>query len=514
MTERLWEVPSSWEWTVVKELGDVKSGGTPSTKISEYWGGNIIWFAPSDLTGYKSKFIDRGAKTLTDEGLAKSSAKVMPAGSVMFSSRAPVGYVAINSQPSATNQGFKSVVPHSELFNEYLYYYLKAAKQMAETRATGTTFKELSSSAFGTLPIPIAPTNEQHRIVEKIEVLFEEIDRGVQSLRAAKNGIALYRQSLLKSAFDGRLTADWRAQNPDHLEGPDALLAHIREEREARYQAALEEWEQAVAEWRKGGKKGRKPTKPSRNTKLLPVAPDEAETLSQLPQGWIYTKLANLGDLGRGKSRHRPRNDKRLFGGPYPFIQTAEVKAAGRSITEYRMTYSEFGLAQSRVWPEGTLCITIAANIAETAFLTFDACFPDSVVGFTAVEDIVVPKFVELFLKRTRSHIESCAPATAQKNINLTTLETLVIPLCGPGEQNEIVEILDARLEAAEMLDMEIDANLARAEALRQSILKKAFAGHLVPQDPDDEHASAILERIQAGRARTPARRRRARVEA
>jgi type I restriction enzyme, S subunit len=175
MTERLWEVPSSWEWTVIKELGDIVSGATPSTKVRDYWDGGVIWFAPSDLTGYKQKFIARGAKTLTEEGLANSSARIMPAGSVMFSSRAPVGYVAITSVPAATNQGFKSVVPYTGIFNEYLYHYLRASKQMAEQRATGTTFKELSGAAFGVLPAPLPPTNEQRRIVVKIEAMFASL---------------------------------------------------------------------------------------------------------------------------------------------------------------------------------------------------------------------------------------------------------------------------------------------------------------------------------------------------
>jgi type I restriction enzyme S subunit len=124
----------------------------------------------------------------------------------MFSSRAPVGYVAITSVPAATNQGFKSVVPYTGIFNEYLYHYLKASKHMAEQRATGTTFKELSGAAFGVLPAPLPPTNEQRRIVEKIEAMFDEIDAGIQSLLTARNTLGLYRQSLLKSAFEGRLT--------------------------------------------------------------------------------------------------------------------------------------------------------------------------------------------------------------------------------------------------------------------------------------------------------------------
>ena len=134
MTGGLWDLPPSWCWTAVKEIGEVVSGGTPSTKEPDLWGGDVIWFAPSDLTGYKQKYIARGAKTLTQRGLARSSARVMPAGSVMFSSRAPVGYVAINSVPAATNQGFKSLVPNSGVVSEFLYFYFKAIRHIAEPR--------------------------------------------------------------------------------------------------------------------------------------------------------------------------------------------------------------------------------------------------------------------------------------------------------------------------------------------------------------------------------------------
>ena len=360
--------------------------------------------------------------------------------------------------------------------------------------------------------IGLPPTKEQRRIADRIDTLFDEIDRGVESLRTAKTTINLYRQSLLRSAFEGRLTTQWRAENTDKLESPDALLTRIREEREKHHQAALDNWERSIARWRRDGGTGKKPTKPRPVPSVLPVVAEEVAVLPQLPRGWMYTKLANLGDLGRGKSRHRPRNDARLLGGSYPFIQTADVKAAGRTITTYRATYSELGLAQSKLWPEGTLCITIAANIAETAFLSFDACFPDSVVGFTAFEAVTLPEFVELFIKSARSSIESYAPATAQKNINLNTLETLLIPFCSPAEQAEIVRLLDDRLEATQMLEAEIDAAITRAEALRQSILKQAFSGQLVPQDPSDEPASALLARIRPERVMVSARGRKRRA--
>ena len=214
MTEELWNVPATWEWTTLNRLGDIVGGGTPSTKVSEYWGDDINRISPSDLTGHTNKTISCGAKGLTQTGLDHSGAKVMPRGSVHFSSRAPIGYIVISNAPLATNQGFKSVVPSEGIFNEYVYYYLKSATGMARDRASGTTFLELSGAAFGVLPIPIAPSQEQHRIVAKIEELFSELDKGIESLTTAREQLKAYRQSVLKHAFDGRLTTDLRATHP------------------------------------------------------------------------------------------------------------------------------------------------------------------------------------------------------------------------------------------------------------------------------------------------------------
>ncbi|XVJ51420.1 MAG: restriction endonuclease subunit S [Vampirovibrio sp.] len=211
-------LPQGWELCLLKEVGDIISGGTPSTSLQEYWGDEVNWISPADLTGYQKKFIAKGAKSITLLGLQKSSAKLMPAGSIHFSSRAPIGYVVISEQPLSTNQGFKSIVPAQSVFNGYLYYYLKSIKQLANQLATGTTFKELSGTAFGKLPIPLPPLAEQKRIVGKIEALFSELDKGTDELRIAQAKVKQFRQALLKHAFSGRLTADWRADKTRHPE--------------------------------------------------------------------------------------------------------------------------------------------------------------------------------------------------------------------------------------------------------------------------------------------------------
>ncbi len=149
-------------------------------------------------------------------------------------------------------------------------------------------------------------------------------------------------------------------------------------------------------------------------------------------------------------------------------------------ITKYTQTYSEEGLKQSRLWPKGTLCITIAANIADTAILGFDSCFPDSIVGFISESKSVDTRFVEYFFRTAKKNVERFAPATAQKNINLEILYSVAMPLPPEKEQQTIINEIESRLSVAEEIEAAVETNLKRAERLRQSILKKAFSGKLV----------------------------------
>ena len=151
--------------------------------------------------------------------------------------------------------------------------------------------------------------------------------------------------------------------------------------------------------------------------------------------------LPELGEFGRGISKHRPRNDPKLLGGGYPLIQTGDVAKAGLYITSYNSTYSELGLRQSKMWKKGTLCITIAANIAKTAILTFDACFPDSVVGFTANEK-TNNIFIHYWFLFFQTILESQAPESAQKNINLKILSELRVIVPKKEKQDEFVDFI------------------------------------------------------------------------
>ena len=169
------DLPELWTFARLKHIGGIVGGGTPKTNISEYWDGNIPWLTPADFSGYDSMYISNGSRTITEFGLKSSSAQMLPTNSILFSSRAPIGYTAIATNPVCTNQGFKSVVPYDFSMSPYLYYSLKARTDNIIQRATGTTFKEISGSEMAETIIPIPPLNEQSKIVEKVTQLQEVI---------------------------------------------------------------------------------------------------------------------------------------------------------------------------------------------------------------------------------------------------------------------------------------------------------------------------------------------------
>ena len=192
------------------------------------------------------------------------------------------------------------------------------------------------------------------------------------------------------------------------------------------------------------------------------------------PKGWNVVNLADAGSLGRGISKHRPRNAPELLDGPYPLIQTGEVANSGGYIRAYTRTYSEVGLKQSKIWPKGTLCITIAANIANTGILTFDACFPDSVVGFVPNERSTNEYIQHLFVF-LRKILEEKAPQVAQKNINLSILRSLPIPLPDILLQQEFSKIIGAFEKTREKHRQHV----ATLDTLFASLQQRAFKGEL-----------------------------------
>jgi type I restriction enzyme S subunit len=200
-----WGVPDHWQVTTMGDACKVVGGSTPAAKEPKYWGGDIQWIGVSDLTGYAEKWISGGARSLTQDGYESCSTTLMPQGSVLFSSRAPIGYVAIAAGPICTSQGFKSFVPPEDVDPEFLYWYLRALTPYARRRASGTTFPELSAKAAKALPLVVPPLAEQHCIVSAIEDAFAKVDEIDGVVVGAEADLASLRASVVHTAFAGEL---------------------------------------------------------------------------------------------------------------------------------------------------------------------------------------------------------------------------------------------------------------------------------------------------------------------
>ncbi|SNT76838.1 restriction endonuclease subunit S [Paracoccus seriniphilus] len=500
------DLPSGWVSTTLKEIAEWSSGGTPSRKRSDYFGGGIPWVKTGELTG---KYIRETEESLSELGLKNSSAKIFAKGSVGIAMYgATIGKVSIWGIEASTNQACAVAQPIDGVASsEFLYHFLRSEKAALIKEGKGGAQPNISLGLLKEWPIPLPPLNEQRRIVEKIEAMFDEIDKGVESLQTARTALGLYRQSLLKSAFEGRLTADWRAQNADKLESPETLLARIKKERETRYKAALDTWQEALAKWRAGAEKGKKPTKPKRqaefefqaqeNSSLWPTVRVEATLRAPLING-------------------RSVKDK---AGGFPVLRLTALKNGKIALSEnkegnwtedearpFLVEHEDIFLARGN---GSKKLVGIGGRVMEKPM---PVAFPDTMIRVRLDTSAVRPDFFLLAWNSwtVRSQIEEAARTTAGiYKINQDHVSGFTLPLPCLAEQAEITRILDARLEAADALEAEIDAALTRADALRQSILKKAFSGRLVPQDPEDEPASVLLERIKAERAKAPKSKRR-----
>lgn len=219
---------------------------------------------------------------------------------------------------------------------------------------------------------------------------------------------------------------------------------------------------------------------------------------------WDFVTLDRLGEISRGKSKHRPRNDPSLFGGKYPFIQTADVKAAGMYLTKYSETYNDRGLAQSKIWPKGTLCITIAANIADTTILGIDACFPDSVMGFIPFKNVANVKFVKYSFDILQRDCKNISQGTAQDNLSWKKLSTIKFPMPSIDIQNKIVDILSAYDDLIENNEKQIQLLEEAAQRLyKEWFIDLRFPGHedveivdRIPEDWKMEPVGSVIKTV------------------
>lgn len=330
---------------------------------------DFVYVDISSIDRETKKIIE--AKTLTLSQAPSRAKQHLRAGDVLVSMTRPnlnaVALVPEQLDGAIGSTGFH-VLRSRWLRPEFLLRLVQSQRFVDEMSALvqGALYPAVRPKDIAAFTFSFETPTQQTRIVAKLEELLTDLDAGVAELKAAQKKLGQYRQSLLKAAVEGALTAEWRAKNTPAESGA-RLLDRILQERRARWEAK---------QLAKFAEQGKTPPKDWQKKYPEPVQPDTTD-LPELPAGWVWATLSQVGWLDRGRSKHRPRNAPHLYGGPYPFVQTGDIRHADTFLSDVEATYSEAGLAQSRLWPVGTMCITIAANIGKTAILSMEACFPD-----------------------------------------------------------------------------------------------------------------------------------------
>ncbi|MBW5931824.1 restriction endonuclease subunit S [Klebsiella grimontii] len=433
--EKPFELPEGWEWVRLSDLMEVINGraykkhemlqeGTPLLRVGNLFTSNEWYY--SDLELDENKYIDNG--------------------DLIYAWSASFGPFIWTGQKVIYHYHIWKLKLFAEELSDkfFIHDFLLSITEKIKSQGNGIAMLHMTKERMEQQVIALPPVNEQKNIVQKIRELMSLCDQLEQHSLASLDAHQQLVETLLTTLTDSQ-NADELAENwariSEHFDTLFTTEASIDALKQTILQLAvmgklvpqdlkdepaselLKRIAQEKALLVKDGK--------MKKQKPLPPISDEEKPF-ELPDGWEWCRLTDIGELARGKSKHRPRNDPALYtNGEYPLVQTGDVARSGGCIRTFSAMYNKVGLNQSRLWPKGTLCITIAANIADSGILEFDACFPDSVVGFTPYDKEIPVIYFHYFMITIKSSLEKFAPSTAQKNINLDVLSQVFVP-CPP----------------------------------------------------------------------------------
>lgn len=479
-----WELPEGWVWVELGALGSWTGGGTPSKANAAFWtGGTVPWVSPKDM---KVDVIGGTEDKITDAAVAGSATKPVAPGSVLMVMRSGILRhsfpIAVNDRTVTLNQDLRALTPGGAVEAAYLARYLACAARtiLHECSKDGTTVNSVDADALARFPVPLAPLAEQRRIVARVDALFAEIAEGEAALEAARKGLDIFRRALLKAAVTGELTKDWREKNPVTETGHD-LLARIRATRVAKGQA-------------KG--RGKRAAAPPLDTAALP----------ELPEGWEWGTLSEIAAAGpaNGYSPKKSTDGSGTLALKLTATTQGRIDLSDRAVKHLSETIPAdsdlFLKPGDLLFQRGnTIEYVGIAAVYEGPSKTY--VYPDLMIRVRlnpAIDTEWVWRVANAPYGRRYMSDRATGTAGTMPKISGEILRSFPIPIPPPAEAAEILRRVAQALSAsADTLAM-LDAEAADATRLKQSILKAAFEGRLVPQDPADEPASVLLARLKA----------------
>jgi type I restriction enzyme S subunit len=483
-------LPPGWAWVCLGDCCTIIMGQSPPSSEYNDEGKGLPFFQG------KAEFTDLFP---VPRKWCTSPLKVAEAGDILLSVRAPVGPTNMAPSLCCIGRGLAALRPEGNISNRYVLYALRAFVDKFAELSGGTTFDSISAEDIKGFQIPLAPIEEQRRIVAAIERHLTRLDAVVETLRRDRIKLKNARAALLRDAVEGKLTEGWRASHPVSEDG-EALLRHILAERRTRWEA--EQLEKMRA-------RGQEPRDDRWKQAYREPAGPDTSTLPPLPPGWCWATVEQVGETISGVTKGRRLEGRATVILPYlrvanvqrgyldlNVIKTIEVPAEEvemYSLHENDIVLTEGGdpdkLGRAALW-QGEIASCIHQNHIFRIRLYIKDTLPRWVMFYANSK-----RGQDYFLKAAKQTVNLAS-------INLRQLRLFPISLPPLEEQRQIVAEVERRLTIIQQAEVAIERSLKRAERLRQSILKRAFSGQLVPQDPRDEPASQLLERIQAERAR------------
>ena len=510
------ELPSGWALTPIESIiphdGIFSDGDWVESKDQDP-NGDVRLIQLADVGD--GVFHNRSARFLTSEKATELRCTYLRKGDILIARMPdPLGRACVF--PLGGDQRFVTVVDvcvvrtdQEQVDRAYLCHVINflGVRKQVEDFQTGTTRKRISRRNLATVQIPIAPIAEQRRIAAKIDELFSDLDAGIESLKKARAQLATYRQAVLKHAFEGKLTAQWREENRDRLETREQLLARIKKQRSVRYEKLLRDCQTVAEVCEEGARDSKRPAnhRRPRDTAIAHTT-GEVDTPSLLPYGWRWVRLGNIAEVSGGLTKNPKRNALpqqmkylRVANVYADGILTDDVHKIGVTEEEARSVVLEPG---DLLVVEGNGSIEQIGRVAMWQGELHDCGHQNHLIRVRKATEHDT-RFVLLFLLSPlgRELITIEASSTSGLHtLSISKVGNLPVPVASIAEEAEVVFQIDHRLSIVDKLGDVIEVQMAKSETLRQSIRKRAFSGQLVRQDETDEAAFVLLDRIRAER--------------
>jgi len=464
------QLPKGWTWTRLGDILDRVEKTDPRIRSEKEF--DYLDIASIDNTQQKIT----NPKKYFGKDAPSRARQVVKVGDILFSTvRTYLKNIAV--VPSAydgqiASTGFCVIRPSGGI-NSTLYFLLAQTNDFLNPLnelQRGTSYPAVRDSDVFSQFVPVPPLPEQRRIVAKIEELFSDLDAGIAALKETQAQLKRYRQAVLKAAVEGKLTAEWRVQNASKIEPASELLERIRAERAK-----------------------------NANGKAKALPRVDATELGALPEGWCWVNVADIGEVVTGTTPSKSK--AKYYGSDFPFFKPADLNA-GYYVRNATDNLSMKGIQEARLLPPRSILVTcIGATIGKIGFSRIGGASNQQINAIIPYKN-VLPEFIYFvsISPQFQKSILVNASATTLPILNKGKFETLPVPIPSSAEQQQIVAEVERRLSVADEVERTVDASLRQAERLQQSILKRAFAGKLVPQDPNDEPAERLVERIRAAR--------------